>query len=346
MMTKEIVIERYGAAPVHDGQRRLGGVDAAAPARRELPGPARRAHHEPGLPRPLGPGARLARLPRPMPLLLADEPAHEPRATRQRRRTRCSRRRARGSRCAAATPRTRTTSAGRRSSCSAPTGPSSCPHPDVACGLPDRADLEPATNPTGERCGIFDFMRSVFGVRITPDAPNGKGRSATDNVGVQYGLNALLARTDHAGAVRRPERQGRRHRHRRQLHAGAQGSRPGRAGDPLQHRPHEQRLRRGRHPGDRRPHRRPDGRHGLPPGVRVVRLPRAARPVERHTTTTRSCGCRGPAASSRSSSTSCGSGSTTSPPTRAATGNRSRSGARSPPTSATRASWQAASRAT
>ena len=28
---------------------------------------------------------------------------------------------------------------------------------------------------------------------VTPDAPNGKGRSATDNVGVQYGLNALLA---------------------------------------------------------------------------------------------------------------------------------------------------------
>ena len=36
-------------------------------------------------------------------------------------------------------------------------------------------------------------MRSVFGVTVTPDAPNGKGRSATDNVGVQYGLNALLA---------------------------------------------------------------------------------------------------------------------------------------------------------
>ena len=36
-------------------------------------------------------------------------------------------------------------------------------------------------------------MRSVFGVTITPDAPNGKGRSATDNVGVQYGLKALLA---------------------------------------------------------------------------------------------------------------------------------------------------------
>ena len=54
MMTKEIVVERYGQLRLHDGQRRLGGVDAAAPARRELPRPARRADDEPGLPRPHG----------------------------------------------------------------------------------------------------------------------------------------------------------------------------------------------------------------------------------------------------------------------------------------------------
>ena len=63
-------------APVHDGQRRFGGVDAAASPRRELPGAARRADDEPGLPRPHGSGARIARLPSPLPLLLADEPAH------------------------------------------------------------------------------------------------------------------------------------------------------------------------------------------------------------------------------------------------------------------------------
>jgi Tannase-like family of unknown function (DUF6351) len=66
------------------------------------------------------------------------------------------------------------------------------PASGVACGLPPELIWSPA-NPTGERCGTFDYLRSVFGVRITPDAPNGKGRSATDNVGVQYGLNALLA---------------------------------------------------------------------------------------------------------------------------------------------------------
>ena len=66
------------------------------------------------------------------------------------------------------------------------------PASGVACGLPPELIWSPS-NPTGERCGTFDFMRSVFGVQITPDAPNGKGRSATDNVGVQYGLKALLA---------------------------------------------------------------------------------------------------------------------------------------------------------
>ena len=65
------------------------------------------------------------------------------------------------------------------------------PASGVACGLPPELIWSPS-NPTGERCGSFDFMRSVFGVTITPDAPNGKGRSATDNVGVQYGLRALL----------------------------------------------------------------------------------------------------------------------------------------------------------
>ncbi len=64
------------------------------------------------------------------------------------------------------------------------------PGSGVGCGLP-AALIWSLTNPTGERCGIFDFMRAVFGVTITADAPNGKGRSATDNIGVQYGLRAL-----------------------------------------------------------------------------------------------------------------------------------------------------------
>jgi len=67
------------------------------------------------------------------------------------------------------------------------------PTANVACGLTAAQLWNPVSNPTGERCAITDFMRSVFGVTITPDAPNGKGRVAIDNVGVQYGLAALNA---------------------------------------------------------------------------------------------------------------------------------------------------------
>ena len=65
------------------------------------------------------------------------------------------------------------------------------PGSNVACGLQPAQVWNPATNPTGERCGIADFMRAIFGVTVTPDAPNGKGKLAVDNVGVQYGLRAL-----------------------------------------------------------------------------------------------------------------------------------------------------------
>ena len=65
------------------------------------------------------------------------------------------------------------------------------PTANVACGLQPAQVWHPVTNPTGERCGIADFMRAVFGVTVTPDAPNGKGKLAIDNVGVQYGLVAL-----------------------------------------------------------------------------------------------------------------------------------------------------------
>jgi hypothetical protein len=65
------------------------------------------------------------------------------------------------------------------------------PSSGVGCGLPEELIWKPDTNPTGERCAITDYMRSVFGVTATPDAPGGKGLSVTDNVGVQYGHEAL-----------------------------------------------------------------------------------------------------------------------------------------------------------
>jgi hypothetical protein len=65
------------------------------------------------------------------------------------------------------------------------------PSSGVGCGLPAELIWNAETNPTGERCAATDYMRSVFGVTATRDAPNGKGPSVTDNVGVQYGHEAL-----------------------------------------------------------------------------------------------------------------------------------------------------------
>ena len=48
------------------------------------------------------------------------------------------------------------------------------PASGVACGLPPELIWSPA-NPTGERCGTFDFMRSVFGVRSLPTRQTAKG---------------------------------------------------------------------------------------------------------------------------------------------------------------------------
>ena len=46
------------------------------------------------------------------------------------------------------------------------------------------------TNPNGTRCTIQDYQKALFGV-----GPDGKAPSPLDNVGVQYGLNALRAGT-------------------------------------------------------------------------------------------------------------------------------------------------------
>ena len=46
------------------------------------------------------------------------------------------------------------------------------------------------TNPSGTRCTIQDYQKSLFGV-----GPDGKAPSPLDNIGVQYGLNALRAGT-------------------------------------------------------------------------------------------------------------------------------------------------------
>ncbi|HEY3603803.1 MAG TPA: DUF6351 family protein [Sporichthyaceae bacterium] len=47
---------------------------------------------------------------------------------------------------------------------------------------------QPVTNPKGVRCSLQDFQEPLWGLR-----PDGKANRAYDNVGLQYGLNALNA---------------------------------------------------------------------------------------------------------------------------------------------------------
>jgi hypothetical protein len=68
------------------------------------------------------------------------------------------------------------------------------PH-DCPAAIPASERYDARTNPGGVRCSIYDGMRNVFGTRAHPEvgAPPGVefGRSPHDNVGVQYGLEAL-----------------------------------------------------------------------------------------------------------------------------------------------------------
>ena len=71
-------------------------------------------------------------------------------------------------------------------------GPDDCP-----ASIPVEARYHPVDNPDGVRCSIYDGMRNVFGTRfydgIEPPPVREFGRSPQDNVGVQYGLEALNA---------------------------------------------------------------------------------------------------------------------------------------------------------
>ena len=69
-------------------------------------------------------------------------------------------------------------------------GPDDCP-----ASIPLDARYHPVDNPGGVRCSIYDGMRNVFGTRaydeVEPTPVQPFGRSPQDNVGVQYGLEAL-----------------------------------------------------------------------------------------------------------------------------------------------------------
>ena len=57
--------------------------------------------------------------------------------------------------------------------------------------VPASVIFNPATNPTGIRCSIFDSLINIYGT----DPSTGLARRTDDNVGIQYGLNALGAGT-------------------------------------------------------------------------------------------------------------------------------------------------------
>ena len=113
----------------------------------------------------------------------------------------------------------------------ASTGPSLGVPDDGCAGVPDDQRYDAETNPGGVRCTLADYMINVFGPR--PRARGAAGAAVghgfaglpLDNVGVQFGLEALEEGPDHAGPVRRPEREDRRRRHRHQADARAH-SRP------------------------------------------------------------------------------------------------------------------------
>src|SRR3989449_4849619 len=61
------------------------------------------------------------------------------------------------------------------------------------CRLPAALVYDPVTNPNGTRCGDPDLATAVWGTTagIPPDST--RARQTGDNVGIQYGLKALLA---------------------------------------------------------------------------------------------------------------------------------------------------------
>jgi hypothetical protein len=64
------------------------------------------------------------------------------------------------------------------------------------CLLPAALVYDPATNPTGTRCGDSDLSAAVWGTTAgVPGGTSVRALSTLDNVGVQYGLKALLAGT-------------------------------------------------------------------------------------------------------------------------------------------------------
>ncbi|MBW8904205.1 MAG: hypothetical protein JF611_00740 [Betaproteobacteria bacterium] len=60
------------------------------------------------------------------------------------------------------------------------------------CLLPAALVYDPVANPNGTRCGDADLSTAVWGTTLGIPANTVRARQTLDNVGIQYGLNALL----------------------------------------------------------------------------------------------------------------------------------------------------------
>ena len=120
------------------------------------------------------------------------------------------------------------------------------------CLLPAALVYDPATNPTGTRCGDPDLAAAIWGTTANTAAGvaagNVRALSTSDNVGVQYGLKALLAGAITAEEFVDAEREDRRRRRRFERDCGPLGRRRGRARHRLsqRHRLERQEPRQGR----------------------------------------------------------------------------------------------------
>jgi hypothetical protein len=61
------------------------------------------------------------------------------------------------------------------------------------CRLPAALVYDPVTNPNGTRCGDPDLSTAVWGTTAGIPAGSTRARQTADNIGIQYGLNALLS---------------------------------------------------------------------------------------------------------------------------------------------------------
>ena len=62
------------------------------------------------------------------------------------------------------------------------------------CSLPAALVYDPVTNPNGTRCGDADLSTAVWGTTGNSNAPGSlRARQTLDNVGIQYGLKALMS---------------------------------------------------------------------------------------------------------------------------------------------------------